>query len=141
MLPEHQQRLAFPAEPQIGIQPPAVDLIPELLHRILAGQAGDLRRGLALGTHLAEHFGDEDENIFVNIVVRIVENDQIDTRVGEHPRMTADDPLVLHDVVTRFRLSPVMDAAAPFRVHRIGLQYLGHVIRTVFRPFWLWVTK
>ena len=134
MLPEHQQRLAFPAEPQIGIQPPAVDLIPELLHRILAGQAGDLRRGLALGTHLAEHFGDEDENIFVNIVVRIVENDQIDTRVGEHPRMTADDPLVLHDVVTRFRLSPVMDAAAPFRVHRIGLQYLGHVIRTVFRP-------
>ena len=134
MLPEHQQRLAFPTEPQIGIQPPAVDLIPELLHRILAGQAGDLRRGLALGTHLAEHFGDEDENIFVNIVVRIVENDQIDTRVGEHPRMTADDPLVLHDVVTRFRLAPVMDAAAPFRVHRIGLQYLGHVIRAVFRP-------
>lgn len=63
------------------------------------------------------------------MVVRIVQHDQIDARIAQLARMTSNDPLVFHNIVAGLGLAPIVRAASPFRMLRIGRQNLRHVER------------
>ena len=56
------QRLAFPAEPEVGIELAAVEIVPEFPHHLPRiaerTEEGDLRHPVSLALHPVEHAAD-----------------------------------------------------------------------------------
>ena len=115
------QRLAFPAEPEVGIEIAAVEIVPELPHhfpRIAERtEEGDLRHPVPLALHPVEDAAERLPALGIGDLVRDVEDDHVDVGVGEHLGVLAEDALIVRDVIAEDRLAPVMriEVGAPQR--------------------------
>ena len=136
------QRLAFPAEPEVGIEIAAVEVVPEFPHdlaRIAEGaEEGDLRHPVPLALDPVEDAAERLPAPRIRDLVGDVEDDHVDVGVGEHLGVLAEDALIVRDVMAEDRLAPVMriQVGTPQRAPRIPDRgrVPGQDLRDVERP-------
>ena len=120
------QRFVFPAEPQILVEPFAVEILEEVFQRALGVGVEDereLRRAVALGPHRLVYPADLQHDRQVDGLIGHVEHDHVHAGVREHLGVLADDPFVVGRVVAQIGLAPVVHGVyrSVVRVRRIGV--------------------
>ena len=119
------KRLAFPAEPEVGIEIAAVEVVPEFPHHFgrIAERAekGDLRHPVPLALDPVEDAAEGLPALRISDLVRDVEDDHVNVGVGQHLGMLAEDALIVRDIIAEDRLAPVMrrQLGPPERAPRI----------------------
>ena len=129
------QRLAFPAEPQLFVQIFTVEAVEQVFQRFLGVGVED-KRDLRGFVSLLTHFGVDVADLFdhrqVDRLVGYVEHDHVHACVGQHLSMLADDPFVVGDVITQVGFAPMMHRVfrAILRIMRVRIDDFLVVVRT-----------
>ena len=135
------QRLAFPAKPEVAVEPRLVEIgiklrddAPRVPER---REESNLRRTAARRADFGEHLQQRHVVRLVGLLVGDVKDDEVNSRVSQHLRVAAQDIGIVGEIVAELRLAPVMHGAhrTPRRAggvaHRVGvpLEDFGDIVR------------